>query len=148
MITASGLGGVSGMLVLGADRLHEAHRLQPACHPRRLRELEKFRLVTQVCLAVGQPRHRARIECSEVVEWMVVELEEEIRTIREHRRWERIGIDALRPRGVRPTRPVDVAVRIRPPARVPRPVHARPRESVADRRALEWWQPHGGGGAG
>src|SRR5207245_9923461 len=110
---------VAGMLVLLAERLDEADGLQAARRRRALGGLYEGLLVLQV-----RPSGRARGVVREVVERLVVVLEDEVRTlgVLVLRVGIMVRVRAGRPGPVRPARPVDVAVRVRPATGVPRPV--------------------------
>src|SRR4051794_14629481 len=69
---------VTGMLVLGADRLDQAHRLELAVAPRAGRERLELGLVAQV----PTPRGGAGRVVLVVVEGLVVVLEERVRAVR------------------------------------------------------------------
>src|SRR5205823_9617157 len=114
---AAVLAGVAGVLVLLADRLDEAHRLERAG----LRRGDELHLVAQVRGAGGGARREAR----EVVERLVVELEQLVRAVRVHPGGERVRVGAGARRGaVRPAGAAHVAGRVVPAAGVPGPVDA------------------------
>src|ERR671936_2716345 len=120
---------VPGMLVLLADRLDEADRTKRALLLRSVRELNELLLVLQV-RTTGRARRVVRV----VVERLMVELEEEIRTIREFGARNDVRVRTVRPRAVRPARCVDVSVCVRPAAGVPRPADPLGGQTIADRR--------------
>ena len=143
VVGARVLAGVAGVLVLGADRLDEADRLELAAAIRSVRERLELVFVAQVL----DPRLRAGRVVLVVVERLVVVLEQLVRAVREDRAGRRLGVGAGS-RPVRPARSADVAVGVRPAARVPRPVDALLAQPVADRRALLRRQPARRRGAG
>ena len=96
------LAGVAGVLVLGADRLDQAHRLEPAVPARARRRAPRTppRRAGAARRAVG-----ARGERRVVVERLVVVLEQLVRAVREDRAGRRLGVGAGAGRGaVRPAR--------------------------------------------
>src|SRR6266852_408321 len=128
MVAAASLARVTRVLVLWCDRFDEADRIERAGIRRGVRKLDKLLFVTQV-----RPPFGAGREGPVIVERVVVELELAMRTVRIGGVRARIRIRAVRTIAIRPTRRADIASRVRPPARVPRPTDARRAELVADR---------------
>ena len=129
MIAPVRLARVARMLVVRAERLHEADRLEPAGLRRAARELRERGFVLQL-----RTSRRAGSVVREVVEWLVVELEHVARAGRIGRARDRVRSGAVRACTVRVSGRGGLAGGVRPAACVPRPVDSLRREPVADRR--------------
>ena len=108
MVAAAALAGVARMLVFQADRLDEAHRIQVAGCRRRMGQVEKFGLVSQMASSGC-----AGCEAGVVVEGLVMELKNLVRAVRPSRIREGVGIRASGG-AVCPAGRADIAVGIRP----------------------------------
>ncbi len=124
MVAALVLAGATGMLVLGADRFDETDRPQCA----RLGRADELDLVAQVqCARCG-----ARCIVGVVVERLMVVLEQRVRAVRVAGAHGGGGIGAGIGRiSVGPARTGDISVRVRPTARIPRPIDVRRGQPVA-----------------
>src|ERR1700674_1571224 len=133
MITAANLARVTRMFVLRCDRLDEADGSKFAVLRRSIRELDELLFVTQV----RSPRRTWRKGCV-IVQRIVVKLKLPVRTVWIGGVWARVRIRAGRTVAIRPARRADFAVRVRPPARVPRPANAVCAQFVADGHPRLW----------
>src|SRR3954470_22466856 len=97
MVGPGVLAGVARVLVLCADRLDEADRLQAAVAPRVRGRADELSLVAQVAAHRGPPRRRG-----EVVERLVVNLKQLARTVRAPGAARRVRVRARRPVAVGP----------------------------------------------
>ena len=110
MVAASALAGVARMLVFQANRLDEAHRIQVAGCRRRMGQVEKLRLVSQMGSS-GCSGCKAGV----VVEGLVMVLKDFVRAIGVDRVRARVRVRARSRNGaVGPARSANVAVGIRP----------------------------------
>src|SRR5713226_3365213 len=116
MVASASFTRVAGVLVLWRDRLDEADRIEVAVIGGRIRELDEFLFVTQVC----PPCCTGRKGCV-VVERIVVELELLVRAKWIGRVRRRVRIRTRRTVTIRPTGRADISVRVRPPTGVPSP---------------------------
>src|SRR5438552_8832925 len=98
---------VAGMFVLQTDRFHEADRIELAGARRRLRQLEKLRLVSQVSSS-----RCAGCKAGVVVEGLVVVLKDFVRAVGKSGVHGGIWVRAVWPSAVRPAGCTDIAIRI------------------------------------